>query len=76
MQTPREYVIRPGSLADKIILVTGAGDGIGKIAAQTFAACGATVILSGRTLGKLEQVYDEIVTWLIQRNGFNEFRLT
>ncbi len=60
MQTPQDYVIRPGSLADKIILVTGAGDGIGKIAAQTFAACGATVILSGRTLGKLEQVYDEI----------------
>jgi NAD(P)-dependent dehydrogenase (short-subunit alcohol dehydrogenase family) len=60
MQIPQDYVIRPGALADKIILVTGAGDGIGKVAAQTFAACGATVILSGRTLGKLEQVYDEI----------------
>lgn len=60
MQIPQDYVIRPGALTDKIILVTGAGDGIGKVAAQTFAACGATVILSGRTMGKLEQVYDQI----------------
>jgi short-subunit dehydrogenase len=40
--------------------VTGAGDGIGKVAAKTFASCGATVVLLGRTLSKLEQVYDEI----------------
>ncbi|QEY15059.1 YciK family oxidoreductase [Cellvibrio sp. KY-GH-1] len=60
MQIPQDYAIHPNSLADKIILVTGAGDGIGKIAAKTFAACGATVILSGRTMSKLEQVYDEI----------------
>ena len=57
---PQDYVIHPYSLAGKIILVTGAGDGIGKIAAKTFAACGATVILAGRTMSKLEQVYDEI----------------
>lgn len=60
MQVPQNYEIRPDSLAGKIILVTGAGDGIGKVAAKTFAACGATVILSGRTMSKLEQVYDEI----------------
>lgn len=60
MQIPQDYVIRPDSLANKIILVTGAGDGIGKVAAKTVAACGATVILSGRTMSKLEQVYDEI----------------
>lgn len=47
-------------LKDKIILVTGAGDGIGKVAAKSFAAHGATVILLGRTTHKLEQVYDEI----------------
>lgn len=47
-------------LQDKIILVTGAGDGIGKAAATSFAAHGATVILLGRTTHKLEQVYDEI----------------
>ncbi|MCK5877247.1 MAG: YciK family oxidoreductase [Candidatus Marithrix sp.] len=47
-------------LADKVILVTGAGDGIGKAAAKSFAAHGATVVLLGRTTAKLEVVYDEI----------------
>src|SRR5690606_19608423 len=47
-------------LKDRIILVTGAGDGIGRSAAKTFAAHGATVILLGRTVEKLEAVYDEI----------------
>ncbi len=47
-------------LADRIILITGAGDGIGRVAALTCAAHGATVILLGRTIGKLERVYDEI----------------
>ena len=48
-------------LKDKAVLVTGAGDGIGKICARTYAEYGATVILSGRTQSKLEAVYDEIV---------------
>jgi NAD(P)-dependent dehydrogenase (short-subunit alcohol dehydrogenase family) len=60
MQTPHDYIPGAESLANKIILITGAGDGIGKVAAKTFAACGATVILAGRTLAKLEKVYDEI----------------
>lgn len=49
------------SLKGKVILVTGAGDGIGKEAALTFAKAGATLILLGRTVSKLEQVYDEIL---------------
>lgn len=60
MPIPHDFTPQSNSLANKIILVTGAGDGIGKIAAKTFAACGATVILAGRTLAKLEKVYDEI----------------
>lgn len=48
-------------LKNRVILVTGAGDGIGKAAAKAYAAYGATVILLGRTIAKLEQVYDEIV---------------
>ncbi|WP_049629904.1 YciK family oxidoreductase [Cellvibrio sp. pealriver] len=60
MQIPPNYTIKPEALSGKIILVTGAGDGIGKAAAKTFAACGATVVLCGRTMAKLESVYDEI----------------
>jgi NAD(P)-dependent dehydrogenase (short-subunit alcohol dehydrogenase family) len=48
-------------LKDRIILVTGAGDGIGKAAALAFAQAGATVILAGRTVAKLEHIYDQIV---------------
>lgn len=47
-------------LKNKVILVTGAGDGIGKTAAITYAKYGATVILLGRTTKKLEAVYDQI----------------
>ena len=55
-----EYQAPEDLLKDRIILVTGAGDGIGRVAAKTYAAHGATVILLGRTLEKLEHVYDEI----------------
>lgn len=60
MNIPQNYTASAELLRDKIILVTGAGDGIGRTAAKTFAAHGATVILLGRTLAKLEMVYDEI----------------
>jgi len=47
-------------LKNKIILITGASDGIGKAASIDCAKHGATVILLGKTLKKLELVYDEI----------------
>lgn len=47
-------------LDDKIILITGAGDGIGKAVSLDCANRGATIILLGKTTHKLEQVYDEI----------------
>ncbi len=52
----------PKNLLDgRIILVTGAGDGIGKAASLSFASHGATVVLAGKTTTKLESVYDQIV---------------
>ncbi|MDF0535110.1 YciK family oxidoreductase [Shewanella yunxiaonensis] len=56
-----DYQAKKDLLTNKIILVTGAGDGIGRTAAITYAAHGATVILLGRTQRKLEAVYDQIV---------------
>jgi NAD(P)-dependent dehydrogenase (short-subunit alcohol dehydrogenase family) len=47
-------------LAGRTILVTGAGDGIGRAASVAFATHGATVILLGRNTTKLEAVYDAI----------------
>jgi len=54
------YTPAPDLLRDRVILITGAGDGIGAVAARTFAAHGATVVLLGRTIRKLEAVYDAI----------------
>lgn len=47
-------------LKDRIVLVTGAADGIGRTVALAYAEYGATVILLDKTVAKLEQVYDEI----------------
>ncbi|AZG35728.1 MULTISPECIES: YciK family oxidoreductase [Shewanella] len=56
-----EYQAAKDLLNNKTILVTGAGDGIGRAASIEFAKHGATVILLGKTVKKLENVYDEIV---------------
>ena len=55
-----DYTARPDLLKGRIILVTGAGRGIGAAAAKTYAAHGATVLLLGKTEANLIQVYDDI----------------
>lgn len=55
------YQASENLLTNKVALITGAGDGIGKSAALHYAKHGATVILLGRTVSKLEKVYDLIV---------------
>lgn len=59
---PDQWLPDSHVLAGKTILITGAGDGIGKAAALTFARRGAEVLLLGRTEAKLEAVYDTIVS--------------
>lgn len=60
-----DYQPATDSLKDRIILITGAGDGIGRSVAVAAARHGATVILTGRTVRKLEATYDLIT----QANG-------
>ena len=54
------YDAKPELLADRVILVTGASAGIGRVLAKSVASLGATVILHGRTVSRLEALYDEI----------------
>lgn len=49
-----------GQLDGKIVIVTGAGGGIGAAAARTFAAEGARVVAAGRTAASVEQVARDI----------------
>lgn len=56
----RDYHPPTELLAGRTILITGAGDGIGREVAIACATHGATVVLLGRTIAKLETVYDAI----------------
>lgn len=57
---PRNYQAPADLLIGRVILITGASDGIGEALALRIASLGAQVILHGRNVGKLEAVYDQI----------------
>jgi NAD(P)-dependent dehydrogenase (short-subunit alcohol dehydrogenase family) len=59
--TPKDYVAPADLLRERIILITGASDGIGRSLAKAAAAHGARVILHGRNVKRLESVYDTII---------------
>jgi len=61
MIDPRTYQPAPDLLRNRVILITGASDGIGRSVAKAAAAHGAQVILHGRNVKRLEAVYDQIV---------------
>lgn len=61
MLDPRTYSAPADLLRDRVILITGASDGIGRAVAKAAAAHGARVILHGRNVKRLEAVYDAIV---------------
>jgi meso-butanediol dehydrogenase/(S,S)-butanediol dehydrogenase/diacetyl reductase len=56
-----EPVAPRGLLADKVALITGAGQGVGQGIALALAAEGASVMAVGRTLSKVEDTAAEIV---------------
>jgi NAD(P)-dependent dehydrogenase (short-subunit alcohol dehydrogenase family) len=57
----RAYTAPSNLLDNRVVLITGASDGIGKAVAIACAAHRATVILHGRNVKRLESVYDAIV---------------
>jgi NAD(P)-dependent dehydrogenase (short-subunit alcohol dehydrogenase family) len=50
----------PDALADRVVLVTGATGGLGATAATACAKAGATVVLLGRKVPKLNRLYDAL----------------
>jgi NAD(P)-dependent dehydrogenase (short-subunit alcohol dehydrogenase family) len=59
-QIPENFKAEPDLLKDRIILVTGATGGFGKVVSLACAKHGATVILLGKNLRLVEALYDEI----------------
>jgi NAD(P)-dependent dehydrogenase (short-subunit alcohol dehydrogenase family) len=57
---PKQFTPDSGLLAGRVILITGAGGGLGSALARECAKAGASVILCGRHAAKLERVYDDI----------------
>lgn len=58
---PQDWAPQPGSLAGRVVLVTGAYGGLGAAVARALAGAGATVVITGRRRRQLEQLYDAMV---------------
>ncbi|KAF1689483.1 SDR family NAD(P)-dependent oxidoreductase [Pseudoxanthomonas taiwanensis] len=52
--------LAPQPLAGRVVLVSGAHGGLGSAAARACAAAGATLVLLGRRLPRLNRVYDAV----------------
>ena len=60
MPLPVPIALPEDCLEGRVLLITGAGSGLGRALSLACADAGASVILCGRTQSKLERVYDEI----------------
>ncbi len=60
LEIPRDYAPAADAVREHTILITGAGNGIGRALARAAAAAGATVVMLDRQVGALEKVYDQI----------------
>ena len=54
------YLPADNLLKDKVILVTGASAGLGRVLSLAYARFGATVVLLDKKIKDLEKIYDEI----------------
>jgi NAD(P)-dependent dehydrogenase (short-subunit alcohol dehydrogenase family) len=57
---PRRRTPAADEMRGRVVMVTGAGDGIGRAVSLALASAGAEVILLGRTVRKLEAVHADI----------------
>jgi citronellol/citronellal dehydrogenase len=60
VRTGYRSVFTPGLFAGQTVWVTGGGSGIGRCVAHELASLGAHVVISGRSVEKLERVQAEI----------------
>src|SRR5256885_14724051 len=61
MPLPASEALPSSTLAGRVVVITGATGGLGRALSLACAAQGATVVLHGRIVRKLEALYDEIV---------------
>lgn len=58
---PEDYTPAADELRGRVVIVTGASEGLGRETSRRLAASGATVVALARTVPRLETLYDEIV---------------
>ncbi len=59
-EAQQRFKLKPNSLKDRVVLISGASGGLGTVLSHACAKAGATVVLVARKLKKLEALYDSI----------------